>query len=172
MEYYSVIKNEGILSFAGKWMELGKPEWGNSDPKGHAWYVLHVNKCILAKNVPNTHDTAHRAQQVQVRMLQSDLGGRRKQPQGGGGSGKRDGGMKKGTLLVIEWGKGLKSLRASRKNGNKQPREIGGWGTLHNVPETWEVRDSQYLKKETLDEIPYIGDREIVELTSRRKPGH
>jgi hypothetical protein len=26
MEYYSVIKNEGILSFAGKWMELGKPE--------------------------------------------------------------------------------------------------------------------------------------------------
>jgi hypothetical protein len=23
MEYYSAIKNEGILSFAGKWMELG-----------------------------------------------------------------------------------------------------------------------------------------------------
>ena len=25
------------------------PEWGNSDPKGHAWYVL-INKWILDKN--------------------------------------------------------------------------------------------------------------------------
>jgi hypothetical protein len=24
------------------------PEWGNSDPKGHAWYVF-TNKWILAK---------------------------------------------------------------------------------------------------------------------------
>ena len=35
---------------------------------------------------------------------------------------------------------------ASRKNGNRQPREIGDWGTLQNAPETWEVRDSQDSK--------------------------
>jgi hypothetical protein len=32
------------------------------------------------------------------------------------------------------------ALRASGKNGNRQPLEIGGWGILQNAPETWEVR--------------------------------
>jgi hypothetical protein len=51
MEYYSAIKNEDNLTFAGKWMELRKyhSEWSNSDPKGHGWYAL-TNKWLLAKN--------------------------------------------------------------------------------------------------------------------------
>jgi hypothetical protein len=36
MEYYSAIKNEDIMSFTGKWMELENIEWGNSDPKRHS----------------------------------------------------------------------------------------------------------------------------------------
>jgi hypothetical protein len=35
------------------------------------------------------------------------------------------------------------------------PREAGGEGTLQNVPETLEVRDSQDSKGGTLDEMPY-----------------
>jgi hypothetical protein len=38
------------------------------------------------------------------------------------------------------------ALRASRKNGNRQPWEVEGWVTLQNAPETWEVRDSQDSK--------------------------
>jgi hypothetical protein len=34
------------------------------------------------------------------------------------------------------------------------------------------VRDSQYSKGGTLDEIPYTGERELVEPTSSRKTGH
>jgi hypothetical protein len=34
------------------------------------------------------------------------------------------------------------------------PWEVGGWGTLQNSPETWEVRDSQDLKR-NLDEMLY-----------------
>jgi hypothetical protein len=35
MEYYSAIRNEDVLIFLGKWMELKKyhPERGNSYPK-------------------------------------------------------------------------------------------------------------------------------------------
>jgi hypothetical protein len=55
------------------------------------------------------------------------------------------------------------SLRANiRKNGNRQPREVGGWGggmTLQNAPETWEVRNSQDSKGGTLDEMPNSRER-------------
>jgi hypothetical protein len=44
--------------------------------------------------------------------------------------------------------------------------------TFQNISETWEVRDSQDSKGGTLDEMPYIGERELVETTSRRKKGH
>ena len=44
MEYYSAIKNEDIMNFAGKWIEQE-----NSHPKGYTCYVL-TDKCILAKN--------------------------------------------------------------------------------------------------------------------------
>ena len=64
MEYCSAIKNEDIMNFAGKWMELehNHPELGNSDPIGYAWYVLN-NTWILArtpKKVLKTQDTAHK----------------------------------------------------------------------------------------------------------------
>jgi hypothetical protein len=102
-------------------------------------------------------------------------GGRGKQPQAGreGSWRKRGWGGWRGEhdwMLVGE--KGLKSLRASRKNGNMQPREMGGGGTLQNVPESWDLRDSQDSKRRNLDEIPYIGERELVEPTSSRKMGH
>jgi hypothetical protein len=47
MEYYSAIKNEDILTFAGKWMELKNIILSEvtQTPKGHAWYVL-TNKWI------------------------------------------------------------------------------------------------------------------------------
>jgi hypothetical protein len=38
------------------------PEWGNSDPKWHAWNVL-TNKWMLAKKIQNTQDTIHRTQE-------------------------------------------------------------------------------------------------------------
>jgi hypothetical protein len=63
-------------------------------------------------------------------------------------------------------------LRTSRKNGNRQPQEVGGWGALQNVPETWEVRDSQDSKGGTLDETTYSGERDLVDPTSSRKTGH
>ena len=44
--------------------------------------------------------------------------------------------------------------------------------TLQNVPGTWEVRDSQDSKGGTFDEMPFIGERELVEPTSSRKAGH
>jgi hypothetical protein len=71
--------------------------------------------------------------------------------------------------LVLSEGKGL---RTSRKNGNKQPQEIGGWGTIQNAPETWEVRDSHDSKGGTIDEMPYSRERELLETTSSRKTGH
>ena len=65
MEYYAAIRNEDILNFAGKCMELENiTEWG-SDPKGYACYVL-TNKWILDKNrVQNTQVTVHRTQKGQ-----------------------------------------------------------------------------------------------------------
>ena len=65
--------------------------------------------------------------------------------------------------MVLGEGKGLKSLRASRKKGNMQPQEVGGWG---DPPEyTWEAKDSQDSKGGVLDEMPYIGERKLVEPT-------
>jgi hypothetical protein len=73
---------------------------------------------------------------------------------------------------ILVGGKGLKSLRASRKNGNMPPLEVGGWGTLKNVPETWKVRVSQDSPGGTLDEMPDSREKELVEPTSNRKTGH
>jgi hypothetical protein len=49
-ECYSAIKNEDIMNFAHKWMELENIILSemNPDPKGHVWYVL-TDKWILAK---------------------------------------------------------------------------------------------------------------------------
>jgi hypothetical protein len=37
------------------------------------------------------------------------------------------------------------------------------------LPETWEVRDSQYSKGKTLDEISFSGERKLVEPTSTER---
>jgi hypothetical protein len=68
--------------------------------------------------------------------------------------------------------KKIEALRANRKNGNRKPQEVGGWGTLQDVPETWEVRDSEDSKGGTLDEMPCSGEREFIKPTSSRKTGH
>jgi hypothetical protein len=44
--------------------------------------------------------------------------------------------------------------------------------SLHNAPETWEVRESQNLKGGTLDEMPCSRKRELIDPTSSRKTGH
>jgi hypothetical protein len=80
-------------------------------------------------------------------------------------------GRAKGEHDQVEGGKS-EDLRASRMNGIRQPWELGGGETLYNVPETWEVRDSQDSKGGTLDEMPNSGERELVESTSSRKTGH
>jgi hypothetical protein len=49
---------------------------------------------------------------------------------------------------------------------------VGGGGSLQNVQETWEVRDSLDSKGRTLDEMLYSGERELVGSTSSRKTGH
>ena len=69
-------------------------------------------------------------------------------------------------------GNRIEALRAIRENENRQPQEVGCWVTLQNVPETWEVRDSQDSKGGTLDEMPDSRERELIELTSNRKTGH
>ena len=68
-----------------------------------------------------------------------------------GGKGDRVG--NRGTSSGIGQGKWSEALRVSRKNGSRQPWEVGGRGTLQNVPETREVRDSQDSQGGTLDEI-------------------
>jgi hypothetical protein len=40
------------------------------------------------------------------------------------------------------------------------------------IPKTWEVRDSQESNRGSLEEIPYNGERELVEPNSSRKSGH
>jgi hypothetical protein len=66
-------------------------------------------------------------------------------------------------------------LRVSRKNGNRQPQDIGGWGGgrgFQNTPEIWDVRDSQDSKGGTLEEMPYSRERELIEPTTSRETGH
>jgi hypothetical protein len=63
-------------------------------------------------------------------------------------------------------------LRTSRKNENRQPPEVRGGRTLQNVPETWEVEDSENSEGGTLDEMLYSGETELVEPTSSRKTEH
>ena len=63
-------------------------------------------------------------------------------------------------------------LRASRKNGkNRQSQEIGGGRRASRTYQRWEVRDSQVSKGGTLDEMPYSGERELIESTSVERQG-
>jgi hypothetical protein len=116
MEYYSAIKNEDILSFAGKWMEVENiilSEVTQTQKDIHGMYSL-ISGYLSKKIVENSHDTAHRTQKFNKLKNPSEdasvpLGGRRKQPQGG-----RKGGAWKGKVmgggerdLVLGRGKGL-----------------------------------------------------------------
>jgi hypothetical protein len=106
------------------------------------------------------------------------LGGRRKLSQRrreghGRESGWRDG--RGEPNLVFGDGKMTEALRTSRKNGNRHPQKVRGGGggeTLQNIPETWEVRDSQDSEEGTLYEMPKSRERELTEPTSSKKTGH
>jgi hypothetical protein len=50
--------------------------------------------------------------------------------------------------------------------------EIGYWGTPQNAPETLKVRDSQDSQGGTIDKMPNIRERELIDPTSSRKTGH
>jgi hypothetical protein len=45
-------------------------------------------------------------------------------------------------------------------------------GSIENVPETWEVRNSRNSKRGNLDEMPYSRERKLIEPTSSRNTGH
>ena len=71
---------------------------------------------------------------------------------------------------VMGGGKRLKSLRDSRKKRNMKPQEVGGW---RDPPEyTRDLGGERLLLRGTLEEISYIGERELVEPTSSRKTGY
>jgi hypothetical protein len=69
--------------------------------------------------------------------------------------------------------KKTEALRASRKNGNRQPQERLG-DPPQNTREngTLEMRDSQDSKGGTLDEMPESREKEFIEPTSSMKTGH
>jgi hypothetical protein len=62
------------------------------------------------------------------------------------------------------------ALRTSRKNGNRQPRKVGGWG--HLLECTRDLGDSQDSKGGTLGEMSYSGARELVDPSFSKKTGH
>jgi hypothetical protein len=78
-------------------------------------------------------------------MLQSHLGGRRKQSWEAEGRRKLSGREGGGKRNRIRYGRGDILLRASRMNGNMELGwgRLGGWETPWKVPETWEVRYDQ-----------------------------
>ena len=68
MEYYSAIKNEDILSFAVKWMEVENiilSEINQTQKDMHGIYSLISGYYPPPKKVPNTQDIVHRAQKGQ-----------------------------------------------------------------------------------------------------------
>jgi hypothetical protein len=106
------------------------PEWSNSDPKRHAWYVL-TNKCILVNN--NNNNKTYRIPRIPkiqftelkkvnklkrpMMVLQYRLRERRKQPQwvmeGRTWEGKgMVGGGEKWKWSGFEWRKSTEALRA------------------------------------------------------------
>jgi hypothetical protein len=98
------------------------PEWGNSDLKWYAWYVL-TNKWILAqkkKKVLNTQDTAHITQKGQGDegpkwgCLSPTWEGEKNNHKGGrrdlGGKGGCGGAWRGEHDWVLGRGKGLKSI--------------------------------------------------------------
>jgi hypothetical protein len=65
MEYYSAIKNEESMSFAGKWIELGNilSEVTQTVKDIPCMHSLISGYQRPPKNVQNTQDTIHRTQE-------------------------------------------------------------------------------------------------------------
>jgi hypothetical protein len=55
-------------------------------------------------------------------------------------------------MLCIRWDKRTEALKANKKNGYRQPQEVRGneMYQIQNVPDTWEVKDSQDLRGNAL----------------------
>jgi hypothetical protein len=70
-------------------------------------------------------------------------------------------------LVLGEW-KGTEALRASRKNGNRQPSEVGVWEDPSECTGELGGEKLSGLKGKG----PYSGKRELVEPTFSRKAGH
>ena len=78
-----------------------------------------------------------------------------------------------GTWSGTGWGKRTLLLRASKKNGNRQPQEVGDLlDPLKCTRDLAGERDSQDSKGGTPSEMLYSGERELLEPTSKRKTGH
>jgi hypothetical protein len=152
MEYYSAIKKEDILTFAGKWMELANilSEVTQTQKNMHgmysliSWYYTHTHTHTHTHtNIQNTQDTVHRIIKVQQAELPKwqclSLTWEREERNHkcGGREGQREDwetweGMstescgsevwERGTWSGIGWGKGLKPWKG-------QPQEIAGWLT-------------------------------------------
>jgi hypothetical protein len=77
-------------------------------------------------------------------------------------------GGKRGTWSSIWCGKRTEAPRASKKNGNRQPREIGGWkNPLECTRDLGGKRLSEL--KGTLDKMPDSWEKELIEPTSSGK---
>jgi hypothetical protein len=109
-----------------------------------------TTKWILAKNykIPRIQSTKLKVDKLKGPSEDTSIPLGREKKAITGGWGRRPG-WEKGTRRgrgeqdqVLGEENRTEFLRASRKNGNRQPWEVGG-GTLQNAPEAWEVRDSQ-----------------------------
>jgi hypothetical protein len=65
MEYYLAIKNENILTFAGKWVELENIILSEVTQTQNDVHGIITNKWIMEGGVLNTQDTVHRTQKCQ-----------------------------------------------------------------------------------------------------------
>ena len=82
------------------------------------------------KKIVQNMNSKKKIKKVQVRMSQSHLGGRRKQPQGeregGTRKGKETGWGETGTCSGIGWEKRTEALRGSRKTETRSLEHTGG----------------------------------------------
>ena len=100
------------------------PEWA---PRWYVWYVLY-NKCILAKKVQSTQYTT-------FSPTWEEEESNRGEAEGGRDLGDKEDREKKVRTWADIVGRGRnrsKALRATRKNGNRQPQEVQGgrWDPL------------------------------------------
>jgi hypothetical protein len=86
--------------------------------------------------------------------------------------GQGRGGWERGTWSGIEWGKRNEALGASRKNGNRQHQEIGGWANPLECTRDLGGERLSGLKGRDLKWNADSRKRELIEPTSSRKTWH